>query len=71
MRSECRKQGRSVRDALVAVKGVTHKAKQEECMDYTTQMDAARKGIVTPEMKAAAEAPAAESASKAAFDARV
>ncbi len=54
MRSECRKQGRSVRDALVAVKGVTHKAKQEECMDYTTQMDAARKGIVTPEMKAAA-----------------
>lgn len=54
MRSECRKQGRSVRDALVAVKGVTHKAKQEECMDYTTQMDAARKGIVTPEMEAAA-----------------
>ena len=54
MRSECRKQGRSVRDALVAVKGITHKAKQEECMDYTTQMDAARKGIVTPEMKAAA-----------------
>lgn len=54
VRSECRKQGRSVRDALVAVKGVTHKAKQEECMDYTTQMDAARKGIVTPEMKAAA-----------------
>lgn len=54
MRSECRKQGRSVRDALVAVKGITHKAKQEECMDYTTQMDAARKGIVTPEMEAAA-----------------
>lgn len=54
VRSECRKQGRSVRDALVAVKGITHKAKQEECMDYTTQMDAARKGIVTPEMKAAA-----------------
>ena len=54
MRSECRKQGRSVRDALVAVKGVTHKGKQEECMDYTTQMDAARKGIVTPEMEAAA-----------------
>lgn len=38
VRSECRKQGRSVRDALVAVKGITHKAKQEECMDYTTQM---------------------------------
>lgn len=54
VRSECRKQGRSVRDALVAVKGITHKAKQEECMDYTTQMDAARKGIVTPEMEAAA-----------------
>ena len=54
VRSECRKQGRSVRDAPVAVKGITHKAKQEECMDYTTQMDAARKGIVTPEMKDAA-----------------
>ena len=29
--------------------------KKEELMDYTTQMDAARKGILTKEMKAVAE----------------